>query len=66
MVASCVGSADIDSDGEIEGGLVEDIIIGVFVALFIVVLPTVGISELLSEGRFVDDDDLISAVGSFV
>ena len=66
LVTSCVGSADIDSDGEFEGGLVEDIIIGVFVALFIVELRTVGISELLSEGRFVDDDDLISAVGSFV
>ena len=65
LVTSCVGSADIDSDGEFEGGLVEDII-GAFVALFIVELPTVGISELLSEGRFVDDDDLISAVGSFV
>ena len=65
LVTSCVGSADIDSDGEFEGGLVEDII-GVFVALFIVALPTKGISELLSEGRFVDGDDLISAVGSFV
>lgn len=63
LVTSCVGSADIDSDGEFEGGLVEDIIIGVFVALFIVVLPTKGISELLSAvGEFEIEGEIENAV----
>ena len=62
LVTSCVGSADIDSDGEFEGGLVEDII-GAFVALFIVVLPTKGISELLSAvGEFEIEGEIENAV----